>query len=459
MRLDYITVFDKDVKSGQSNNGKGRIYIREAAFNTTEFAAQIFVEITDPLGDVIKAIDLGSPDMTFAGNPNEIQSWDGVDIPTAMNGQTLEGRYKVRIIERDISVNPSVDEESTYEYEFCSISSDGNGVVDIDYNADCINGILTVEDKSDYSQYTQTDYLFTLIPPTVPGVTIVGESTTSKKIEHKLGWQNVTYQATAESSITSSFVDDEMTFEYKEFVQGYRSMPIVCETDICKLQDCINEQLQQISNKAAAQNGFTSLTKADQDLYIEIQKELNLYHLFRACKDWDSLKTTVTNLKNILEEHCKCDDLKTTVAQPLRSIGGLEFQTQTTIQTDWTEIEEADLETDFDYPLSGATEKYPLRYRITATNHLEIEGLIRLNVAPIAIKTIVEDYFGGSAMPSYAPDDNTIQNPCTSDDGTPSCAVILQKNNGQNSWSLKLIRGSLAGSPNTIHVKAMFPLK
>lgn len=294
--------------NSQTGSNKGKIYLTVVP-PADYVSADVFIEITDPTGTVIKAWGV-DPDLEVLTDPID---WESVSIPKT-DGEYIKGTYKVnlKIVDETYEVDgsPVSSDGSQYDvanYSYCPGSTEGcaNNPT-LTSSMDCMTGKLTVTDVTNYDDVEFDEYLLSIIAPTIPNISITGATTVNRSLTVGVPYTNVTYQGTMSATGTRTYTVDNFEFYDLFEITAYKSILITCFNDICTLLDCADDKFND-----------SCTSDADKERILYLMAKIGVAQLCSNCNDISSM---LDELKLLVD--CTCN---TTTPKPLITACGQDW--------------------------------------------------------------------------------------------------------------------------------------
>jgi hypothetical protein len=287
--MSYLTQFE--LRQDEANFGKIVVTLPSPA--GTERA---FIGIVDPTGESIKDVDFSTPDLNINAGLLEFLH----DISTDAQGSWLTGKYVITIYQ-DVITNPGVYSLNTYEFDFCPVEP----TIDLDFNANCICGQITVADNTDYGSATVSRSM-TIVPPTIPGQPAPSNIVTSSSShQFSFSWANVKYQVSLRVRLTTNVISGVVIEEY---VLHSEYFDVACTYNLCSLISCIQGRFSELIQDAASAGGILSLSKSKVDEWLKLTKDMALHNALVDCGDYDGAQDLYDQILADIDCNCGCDE-------------------------------------------------------------------------------------------------------------------------------------------------------
>lgn len=393
-----------DILQG-ANAGKIRVQVIKEVTGT-DFNRTLYFKVVDPTGQVVRDYPaVALPDLTVSGTDASDQIVNIVDIPVDSENRTLEGEYIItaQIVNND---DTALVEFAELKHDYCPsvVSPDLQTVIS------CDKKTLTIDDKTDYSNYTISSRTIKVVPPSIMTSTMKTKSTISSNMVYYFDYDNISLNVSLyslitrliESTITSTFQGntttsiDDVSVEEKLERDTNTTVSIACQVSSCADISGALDELRNLEEESCAYGGISSLPKNKLDRYHYLNSLLLSYGLTRNCNAGDDVSALVVEINKIVPSTSKT----TTDPIPFTEDGTSSKETPWTNITDNAELASADVEL-----YNNNVDTHPLRYRITSTGHLEIMGTIKIN-SGASIVEVLKDFFSEQ----YAPTDEEIVN-------------------------------------------------
>ena len=270
----------------------------------------VYYEVIGPVA-TLKVADFLTPDGVL-DNANPIATMPLVNLPVDSAGATLEGTYTLNYYMENV-ITPGV-----YEEVSCTITLDvlkegaescriqGN----IGFEVDCVCYQIKVTDNTLYGDTTLESRELTIIPPTIPGQAQPAPiSTTEQTITFGFDYSNVTYLVNLES--VYSHVSEDGCITVRENLLSQLSQKVVCDFNLCKLIQCIEETLLKLEKEAALKGGWPNLDTYKKDILIQLQENLTLMNLYRTCGNYTKVYDIYNRIVALLGCDCGCTEQNT----------------------------------------------------------------------------------------------------------------------------------------------------
>lgn len=290
--------------NSQTGANKGKIYVTVVP-PENYVSADVYIEITDPTGTVIKSWGV-SPDLQVLTDPI---TWESVNIPKS-DGEYIKGTYKVNLKIAAETYGDSAPEPTQYDvatYSYCPGSTVGcvNNPT-LTSSMDCMTGKLTVTDITNYDNVEFDSYLLSIIPPTLPNISIQGATTVNRSLTVGVPYTNVNYQGTMSATGTRTYTVDNFEFYDLFEITAYKSILINCFSDICTLIECADKKF----------NDSCTLV-VDRERILYLMAKIGVAQLCSNCND---VSAYLDELKALVD--CDCG---TSIPKPLVTACGQDW--------------------------------------------------------------------------------------------------------------------------------------
>jgi len=375
-----MTTFQFNNKVGDANKGK----IVVTYNNTSGSAKDFYYGVVGPTSTV-KALT-GTPDSSAVANGATVVLT--VAIPLTSDGKLQAGVYVLTFKE-------SAGAVQTYTHTY---AGETTTTPTLKVDVDCLKRTMRFRDQSvyTYTGFTTTAVKTTTIQyPVIPGVVTPSDVvSTASDIQLAITHAGVSFSISYVANLTLSVVSGSFAIEELHTVSKALNQEIACNYNVCRLRKCVTEEIDRVAGVAAKKGGTGQLCAADQNILDLLPVYMQLVDYAFTCNDMDAAKLYFDKAKALITCDCGCGSNEITPLSDL--FGG-------STANAWTRIPDEKYNPGSGTaPTPSGSPTYPLKWRVDASNRLELEGNLRM-LLPINLTggtpvSLLTGYFSGAGV-------------------------------------------------------------